>query len=312
MGQPTPSLFVVTGGGWRRVREGRTFGVYVWYVLEGLSAVEREEGKGNYPMNSSPKSPSQEEKQRYPFSGMTGATLQPLFLQVCRGPLLCRKCSLRAWGKGPGRGHMAGNQNGCQREKRFCSLTGMTLGELLYSPKPQFSCLKFSDNSPKPQFSCLKFSDNSPKPQFSCLKFSDNSPKPQFSCLKFSDNSPKPQFSCLKFSDNSPKPQFSCLKFSDNSPKPQFSCLKFSDNSPKPQFSCLKFSDNSPKPQFSCLKFSDNSPKPQFSCLKFSDNSPKPQFSCLKFSDKCLLHKIGVINEIIHVKNKALGMLLFA
>lgn len=68
---------------------------------------EEDGGRENDPtMQGSPKPPLQGEGHRYPISGTTGAKLEPpLILTVFRGPLLCRKCSLGAKGKGPGREH---------------------------------------------------------------------------------------------------------------------------------------------------------------------------------------------------------------
>lgn len=68
---------------------------------------EEDGGRENDPtMQGRPKPPLQGEGHRYPISGMTGTKLEPpLILTVLRGPLLCRKGSLGAKGKGPGREH---------------------------------------------------------------------------------------------------------------------------------------------------------------------------------------------------------------
>lgn len=80
----------------------------------GPCLIEWEGPRGNYPLWGAPMASTQGGARHTPSEECQEPNWSPLFLTMDRGPFLCRKCSLGAWGQGWGYPE-AWNQDGIRK-----------------------------------------------------------------------------------------------------------------------------------------------------------------------------------------------------
>ena len=164
-GQPSSSLSVsvVGGAGEGEVNIGTNVCVRVCLCVHACVCLcvcrapcgREGRGKGEWSCyGGQPHTSTSGRGHKYPVSGVTGTKLEPPSTSGVQGPPSLQK--VFPWGLEEGAWECAHRQRFrivSERKRRGSGVPGLlparcvTVGELLYSPEPQFPCLKFSDKS---------------------------------------------------------------------------------------------------------------------------------------------------------------------